>query len=373
MSDPREILQQGLNEKLHPGAQLYVSRAGQLIFDWSCGQAKAGVPMTSNSIVQWFSSGKPLTAIALAQLFQKGSFRLDDPVINYIPQFGANGKQSITIEHLLTHTSGFRSADNLPADLPWDETIQRISDSPLEVNWPPGERAGYSTTAAWFILGEILQRITGEKLHEYIRRQILEPISMHDSWLRLPFAKYKEYTDRLALMHDTAALKRDADFMQDAAGMAQCRPGSSARGPIRELGKFYEMLLNNGRAGNHQILREETIRLFTQRHRIGLFDETFLHKLDFGYGFIINSNRYGAETVPYGYGRYASDSTFGHSGAQSSCAFADPEHHLVVAWVTNGTPGERPHQKRHRAINNAIYQYLGLGSSAAVPARALGT
>jgi len=64
--------------------------------------------------------------------------------------------------------------------------------------------------------------------------------------------------------------------------------------------------------------------------------------------------------VPYGYGRFASDATFGHSGAQSSCAFADPEHELVVAWVTNGTPGERPHQKRHREINHAVYEYLNL-------------
>ena len=360
MSDPRAILEQGVTEKLHPGAQLYVSKSGQPIFDWACGEAKAGIPMTTDSIVQWFSSGKPLTSIAVAQLVENGSVRLHDPASNYIPEFAANGKNSITVEHLLNHTSGFRNADKISADLSWDETIHKISEAPLEENWIPGERAGYSTTSAWFVLAEIVQRITGEKFHDYIHHHVLAPIGMNDSWLRLPFAKYKEYGNRLALMHDTAAVKRDADFMQDAAGMAQCRPGSSARGPIRELGKFYEMLLNGGKAGTHQILREETIRLFTQRHRVGLFDETFLHKLDFGHGFIVNSNRYGAESVPYGYGRYASEGTFGHSGAQSSCAFADPEHNLVVAWVTNGTPGERPHQKRHRAINNAIYEHLGL-------------
>ena len=231
---------------------------------------------------------------------------------------------------------------------------------PLEENWAPGERGGYSTTSAWFVLGEIIQRITGERFDEYVKRQVMEPIAMNDSWLRLPFEKYKAYGDRLALMHDTAAVNREADFMQDAAGVAQCRPGSSARGPIRELGRFYEMLLAEGKVGDTEIVREETIRLFTQRHRVGMFDETFLHKLDFGHGFIVNSNRYGAETVPYGYGRYASEAAFGHSGAQSSCAFADPEHGLVAGWVTNGTPGERPHQKRHREINNAIYENLGL-------------
>jgi len=364
VSDPRIILEKGVGAGLHLGAQLYVSRRGEVVFDFACGEAKPGVAMRYDSIVQWFSAGKPVTAIALAQLYEKGTVQVEAPVWNYIPEFAATGKKGVTVEHLLTHTGGFRGADKLSADTPWDEVVRRTCEMPLEENWVPGERAGYSTTSAWYILGEVIQRISGEKLDEYAKREVLDAVGMRDSWLRLPFEKYKSYGDRLALMHDTAAVKREADFMQDAAGMAQCRPGSSARGPIRELGKLYEMLLAGGKVYGRQMVREETARLFTQRHRIGMFDETFLHKLDFGYGFIVNSNRYGAETVPYGYGRYASDATYGHSGAQSSCAFADPEHRLVVAWVTNGTPGERPHQRRHREINNAIYEYLKLDATA---------
>jgi CubicO group peptidase (beta-lactamase class C family) len=125
---------------------------------------------------------------------------------------------------------------------------------------------------------------------------------------------------------------------------------------VRELGRFYEGLL----AG--KLLNAETLRRFTQRTRSGLFDHTFKHTLDFALGFIVNSNRHGAETVPYGYGRHASEEAFGHSGAQSSCAFADPAHGLVVAWATNGTPGEPRHQRRQREINTAIYEDLGLAS-----------
>lgn len=360
MVDPREVLASGVRTGLHPGAQLYLSLKGEVILDFACGEARAGVSMRTDSIVQWFSSGKPITSIALAQLWERGWIHLEAPVSNNLPQFAANGKEGVTVEHLLTHTGGFRGADKLPADLPWDEMVRKICETPIEENWVPGDRGGYSTTSAWFILAEIIQRITGGNFDEYLKRQVMDPSGMNDSWLRLPFERYKAYGERLAFMHETAAVQRDVDFLQDAAGMAQCRPGSSARGPIRELGKFYEMLLAGGKIGGQQVLREETIRLFTQPHRIGMFDETFLHKLDFGYGFIVNSNRYGAETVPYGYGRHASDATFGHSGAQSSCAFADPEHGLVVAWVTNGTPGERPHQKRHREINDAIYEYLDL-------------
>jgi CubicO group peptidase (beta-lactamase class C family) len=153
------------------------------------------------------------------------------------------------------------------------------------------------------------------------------------------------------------------------------RPGGSEWGPVRELGKFYEALLDS--QSEHRVdfrtkaaglpaercsalLRADTARLLTQRTRTGLFDHTFKHTLDFGLGFIVNSNRYDADTVPYGYGRHASEATFGHSGAQSSCAFADPAHGLVVAWATNGTPGEVRHQHRQREINTAVYEDLGL-------------
>jgi CubicO group peptidase (beta-lactamase class C family) len=98
----------------------------------------------------------------------------------------------------------------------------------------------------------------------------------------------------------------------------------------------------------------------TSRQRAGVFDDTFQHVLDWGFGFCINSNRHGRETVPYGYGRFCSEETFGHSGAQSSCAFADPAHNLVVAWAFNGMPGERRHQLRARDLNSAIYQDLDL-------------
>jgi CubicO group peptidase (beta-lactamase class C family) len=89
-----------------------------------------------------------------------------------------------------------------------------------------------------------------------------------------------------------------------------------------------------------------------------MFDETFRHAMDWGLGLIIDSKQYGADTVPYGYGDAASSATFGHSGSQSSVAFADPQSGLVVAIVLAGMPGERPHQRRLRAILAALEQDL---------------
>jgi CubicO group peptidase (beta-lactamase class C family) len=140
------------------------------------------------------------------------------------------------------------------------------------------------------------------------------------------------------------------------------RPGANGRGPVRELGRFYEMLQQHGALQDGRILTPQTIEAMTARHRVGLLDHTFKHVIDFGLGFLINSAQYGPDTVPYGYGRYASPRTFGHSGNQTSCAFCDPERQLVVAWVCNGTPGEPRHQQRQRAVNGAIYEDLALMS-----------
>jgi CubicO group peptidase (beta-lactamase class C family) len=360
MLDPISILTDGVKSGLHLGAQLFVSYRAKPQIDFACGEAQPDIPLGVDSIVPWFSAGKPLTAICIAQLYERGELLLDDKIARFLPAFGGNGKDSITLWHLLTHTGGFRAADNLPRHIEWGKAIELICEAPIEPGWAPGEKAGYSTQAAWFILAEIIQRITKTSFADYVRRELLEPLQMADSWLCLPPAQRDAYGDRVALMFETSGGKRNLAPLQDSAGMSICRPGASARGPIRELARFYAMLLNQGELDGRRCLRPETIKLFTSRQREGLYDHTFAHTLDYGFGFILNSNRYGIETVPYGYGRHASEESFGHSGAQSSCAFADPRHDLIVAWVANGMPGERAHQVRQRELNSTIYQHLGI-------------
>ncbi len=108
------------------------------------------------------------------------------------------------------------------------------------------------------------------------------------------------------------------------------------------------------------MIRPQTCSAMTARHRVGLYDHTFRHEMDWGLGFILDSKRHGMETVPYRYGDHCSARTFGHSGSQSSAAFADPEHNLVIVLVFDGMPGETAHQKRMRACLNAIYEDLGI-------------
>lgn len=326
--------------------------------DTALGEAVTGVRLRPDMLMLWLSAGKPLTAIGIAQMVEAGRIDLDAPIARQIPEFGQNGKAGITLRHILTHTGGFRGADLIPQNLDWRETIARICGTPLERDWVPGEKGGYHLYGSWFILGELLQRLSGLSYSDYVRQKILLPLGMKQSWVGMPAATFETCEGRIGLLHKTEGGGMVAHpVWRRASSWIEPRPGSNACGPFRELGRFYESLLGFGEG---TILKRETSALFTRRHREGFHDQTFGHQLDFGLGFIVDSNRYGRETVPYGYGRHCSEATFGHGGAQSSCAFADPEAGLVVAWGCNGMPGEAAHQERVRAINSAIYEDLGL-------------
>ena len=142
-------------------------------------------------------------------------------------------------------------------------------------------------------------------------------------------------------------------------GAAACRPGSNGRGPARELGFFYEMLLGRGVRNGNRVLSPQSVEAITAPHRVGLYDHTFRHNMDWGLGFLVNSHKHGPPGAPYGYGPHASARTFGHGGSQCCTTFADPERNLAVALVWNGRPGEARHDQRLRATLAALYTDLG--------------
>lgn len=354
------VIQSGIERQLHTGCQLFIQHDGRVIADCGVGESFPGQPMTSETINLWLSAGKPLTAAAICQQWERGQLQLDDRVVRFIPQFAAGGKERITIRHLLTHTCGFRSAETRWPDAAWDETIQRICQAPLEEGWIVGKTAGYHTSTSWFILGEILARITGASYAETMRRELFEPLEMSNSWSAMSPQFAHGLGDRLGQLYTREQGELHLLEWNSPERCSKPSPGANARGPIRELGLFYIMLQNLGEAPGGRILSPQTVAAITARHRVGEFDATLAHIVDFGLGFIVDSNRYGADTVPYGYGKYCSSRTFGHGGAQSSQGWCDPENRLVVAYFFNGRPGEGQHSRRTRMINEAIYQDLNL-------------
>jgi CubicO group peptidase (beta-lactamase class C family) len=351
----------GMQAQLHIGAQLFVRHAGRTVADIAVGEARPGVRMTTDTLMLWLSATKPITAVCVAQLWERGRLRLDDRVAEHIPEFASNGKGRITIRHLLTHTAGIRAAASNWGRSSWNETIAKICAAKIEPQWTPGRKAGYHVASSWFILGELVRRLDGRPLEQYVREDVFLPLGMTDSWIGLPPEQYAAYGDRIGIMQNTGGGENVIAHTWDTAETAaMCKPGGNGRGPIRELGRFYQMLLNGGSLGDTRIISPQTVEAMVARHRVGMFDHTFKHVMDWGLGFIPNNNQYGVDTIRYGYGAQAGWRTFGHSGHQSSVAFADPEHQLVVALVFNGTPGEVEHDRRVRAVLTALYEDLEL-------------
>jgi CubicO group peptidase (beta-lactamase class C family) len=351
------VIQDGLDRGLHSGAQIYLSLNGETLVNQGVGEARPGTPLTPETIMLWMSSCKPLTTIAIAQLLERNVLKLDDLVTNIIPDFGERRKDVVTIRQLLNHTGGFRSADLKLRWQSWDEAIELICQAALEPRWLPGERAGYHSASSWYILGEIVRRLDGRTVDTYIKEEIFKPLGIEDAWLGLPESVQEKYADRLGHMHYTSAKKHeDADVFNSPQGQALVRPGGNGRGPASALGLIYENLLGFNKI---PILQPETIRTFTTRSRVDMFDETFKHVMDWGLGFMPDNKKYGP-AVPYGYGKHCSNETFGHSGSQSSTAFADPEYGLAAVVMFNGMPGELRHQRRIKKTCEAIYQDLEL-------------
>lgn len=361
----REAIEAGIGEGLHLGAQLYVSLRGETVADAALGEDRPGEPLTRDHLMLWLSSTKPVTAVAVAQLWERGLLELDDAVAKHVPEFAANGKEGITLRHLLTHTAGIRMLDIGWPQRTWEEIVAKICAMKPEPRWLPGEKAGYHQASSWFILGEVVQRLGGRPFPVYMREEIFAPLGMEDCWIGMPRERYLSYqaSGRIGAMWNTEGTEPAPHGWDSEERCVNPSPGGNGYGPLRELGRFYEMLLARGTLNGRRLLLPQTVETFTAVHRVGMMDATFKHVLDWGLGFIINSARYGAETVPYGYGHHASPRTFGHSGYRSSVAFGDPEPGLAVALAFNGTPGNDTHERRIRAVLDAIYEDVGLASS----------
>ncbi|MEI8197419.1 MAG: serine hydrolase domain-containing protein, partial [Phycisphaerae bacterium] len=281
-----------------------------------------------------------------------------------------------------------------PVETPWEESIARLCAGRMEPDWPPGAKAGYHPFTSWSLLGEIIRRIDGRNCADYVRQEICLPLGMHNTWLALSSDQYAQYGPRMGQLMNTAHQHVVPSELDTPEKAAHPRPASSIRGPIRELGFFYEMLLGGGvrrdAAGepiSPRLLQAATVAEITRRQRAGMVDQTFKTQIDWGLGLLINS----ATTVtsssttvapggspglegssnpkepqgaiiehPYGFGPYAGRDAFGHGGSQSSIGMADPQHGLVVAAHFNGCPGEPAHDRRNNAFFRALYEDLGL-------------
>ncbi len=351
-------VQHGIERRQHTGVQIYVSVAGQCLLNVGFGMAAVNQPMTPSTMMLWRSAGKPLTSAAILRLCEQGRVRLNTTLADVISATRGLVISDVTIRQILTHTSGLPLIETGWPHCTWDDTLARIYGIRSLI---PG--SAYQPQATWFLLGEILQRVDSRQrsFSTILAEDLLALIGIDDVWCGPAANHLKALADRLPEFSVTDRGKMVRSDHSAELWLTQPSPGGNFRGPVRELGRFYEMLLNGGvNSTGKTVLQSETVAGMTCSQRTGMYDDTMQHVVDLGLGLFLDSNRYGTNTVPYGFGKYCSSRTFGHGGAQCAMGFCDPAHKLVVTWAANGFCNEPQHQRRNRAINEAVYEDLSL-------------
>jgi CubicO group peptidase (beta-lactamase class C family) len=351
-----ELLDRRRADGWHDGAQCYVSRHGEVLLDVAVGESRPGRAMERDDLMLLYSAGKPLTVVAVLQLWEQGRLGLDDPVGEYVDGWG-NGKERCTIRHVLTHTGGFPNADAklFDREIPYDEVVAHIAASPAR--WEPGTDAAYHPSSGWKILGAIVERVDGRPIDRYLAEEVFARLGVENMRLGIRRDEQDALGERIAPVHwrghalpvvDPDGGLQMVPYQVDQLHnephfVAKVEPGGGMRGPARELGRFYESLLGFGAP----VLDPRTVEVMSSVHRYGIKDRLFRQNIPWGLGVQV--------AFTGGTGRRA----FGHGGMASSRALADPEFGLVMAVVTNGLAGFVDAEQRLFEITDAVYSALG--------------
>lgn len=247
-----------------------------------------GTKMQRNTIVQIYSMTKPITGVALMQLYERGLFSLDDPISNYLPEFKnvtvyegttqdgkpilSPPKRPITIRDLTRHTAGFANDRNAPytgkllaeADLfnfnnSLEVVIHKLSQIPLEFH--PGEEWYYGPSVD--VQARLVEVFTGMPFERYIRRNILAPLGMNetsyfvgeDKRHRMSSAYSKNEMGELVQIPDQRAHDLNINLYPLRQG------GSGLTSTLDDYMTFARMLVNKGTLNGVQILKPETVEL----------------------------------------------------------------------------------------------------------------
>ncbi|WP_085506681.1 serine hydrolase domain-containing protein [Thalassobacillus devorans] len=273
LSDIDDLMQSKIEEGVMPGAVTFVARKGHIVQHEAYGHAALytddqgtemdnPAAMEKDTIFDMASISKVFTTTAAMQLYEEGLFDLDDPVADHIPEFAANGKEQVTIRQLMTHTSGFTAWVPLyTQEGNREDRLQYVLEHPLANE--PGTSYTYSDLNM-ITLSVLIERLSGQRLDEYVKANITEPLGMKDTMYnppaslkeRIAATEYQPWTDRGIVwgeVHDENAWSLDG-----VAGHA------GVFSTAEDLAVFAHMYLNEGSYGGTEILKPETVKLLAE-------------------------------------------------------------------------------------------------------------
>ena len=282
-------LQQMIASDRAAGVSALVWQDGREVYYGSAGLADraADRPMARDTIAQIYSMTKPVTGVALMQLWEQGKFRLDDPLAEYLPEYATMrvyagkddagqpryvaAKRPITVRDILRHTAGFAygagptpahdayvAAAPLALDIDLAEASRRLATVPLL--YQPGSQWEYSIAVD--VQAALVEKLSGQSFADYVRAHIFEPLRMGETAWRQPDAKLPLF----AAMYE----KKDGKMVQQDAATSRTlnfqdhklTPGGfGLASTLDDYQRFARMLLNGGELDGARILEPSTVKL----------------------------------------------------------------------------------------------------------------
>src|SRR5713101_7973104 len=189
--------QREVAEGLLPSCQIAIARSGRIGAMKTVGYAVQGgtdKPATDQTLYCVFSCTKAIVSSAIWILLGDGKLELNERAADIVPEFGTNGKDAITVDHLLLHTGGFPNAPYAqPQWLDRNQRLERFKTWRLE--FPVGERFIYHATSAFWVLAEIIERRSGQDFRVFVRDRIAQPLGVPELRLGIPPSEHGRMAD----------------------------------------------------------------------------------------------------------------------------------------------------------------------------------
>lgn len=332
---------------MSPAISLALRRRGELFINRAIGYRSLtpATPIDVNTPICLFSASKAVTGVLIHYLAEQGALDLNKPVAHYVPEYATGGKERSTILQVLTHRGGVpRIQEDVDPSALFDiDTVRDMMRRATARN--PGREQAYHAITAGFVLGEVIERVTGECINVLLDKVIRQPMGMtHFSYGLADAVPADNVTTGLQLGPVDSFLKHAVggplqqvvDVSNDPRFRQVAIPAGNLYATAEEASRFFQMLLNGGEWQGKQILQRRTVENAVKPIKAARFDRTLLIPLQYSAGFMLgqkNLSLYGPGTPR----------AFGHLGFISIYCWADPQRDLAGALLTTGKGIIGPH------------------------------
>lgn len=349
------------------GASILVARGGRVGYRDTIGEVAPGRPAASDDIYLLMSMSKSFSASLVLRAVDQGKLTLDTRACEIIPEFAANGKQRVTIRHLLTHTAGTYASVPPPAPL----TVADMGDlqknvaaiSALPAANVPGERVVYNPFASYAVLGQILVAIddSGRSFQEITRQDLFAPLEMRDTSFGLAVDSPRRVPVSFTEANTTPASAPTAHMLNSVDENTE-HPAGCSFGTVDDVFRFTEVLRRRGTNGSYRLLSPALFDYACQNHTGELadgawdFDRERLdlrpHPAKFSLlGGYVRGTGHHLSVL----GDTASPRAFGAVGGGSTFWMVDPDRDLTFVFLSAGFLSGYDHYLRlHRLADLAL-------------------